>query len=88
MNNIKLTETFPIPALNLTNEELINHISNEFPDLSGSLLMMFNRFRGHKSGVDYVGDENCMCPCHKEQSEDNVVITACPKCGTKLEIDL
>jgi hypothetical protein len=79
-------ESFPIPALNLSNEELINHISNEFPNLSGSLLMLFNRFRGNKSGVDYIGDNNCMCPCHRDGNEDNVVISNCPKCGTKLEI--
>ena len=78
---VSTVESFPIPALNLTNEELINHISNEFPNLSGSLLMMFNRFRGQKSGVSYVGEEDCMC-CYK----DNVVNTDCPKCGTKLEI--
>lgn len=87
--SINPVESFPVPALNLTNEELINHISNEFPNLSGSLLMLFNRFRGYKTGVEYIGDENCMCSCHKhERNEDNVVISDCPKCGTKLEISI
>lgn len=86
---IELAEVFPIPPLNLTNEELVNHIAHEFPNLSGSLLMLFNRFRGYKTGVEYIGDENCMCSCHKhELNEDNVVISDCPKCGTKLEISI
>ena len=79
---IQQVETFPIPALNLTNEELINHISNEFPNLSGSLLMMFNRFRGYKTGVDYIGELDCMCPTRQPKFD----IVCCPKCGTKLEI--
>lgn len=73
--------TFPFPSLNLTNEELINHINYEFPNLSGSLLMMFNRFRGYNTGVDYVGELDCMCPTRTNSMEVN-----CPKCGTKLEV--
>lgn len=72
----------PAP-LNLTNEELINHIHWEFPNLSGSLLMMYNRFRGYNTGVDYVGELDCMCPTRTANTTD---IVDCPKCGTKLEI--
>jgi hypothetical protein len=77
----KSADSFPVPALNLTNAELIDHINNEFPNLSGSLLMMFNRFRGLNSGVDYVGELDCMCPTRTKGD-----VVSCPKCGSKLEI--
>jgi hypothetical protein len=81
MNSRALVE-FPIVPLNVSNEELIRHITYEFPNLSGSLLLMFNRFCGNITGISYVGDEDCSC---NPSQQDNVV-TACPKCGTKLEI--
>lgn len=80
--NARVLEEFPIAPLNLSNEELIRHIDYEFPNLSGSLLLMFNRFRGNKLGVNYVGEEDCSC----SPSTYDDVVTTCPKCGTKLEI--
>ena len=74
--------TFPVPSLNLTNEELIDHINYEFPNLSGSLLMMFNRFRGYNTGVDYVGGIGL----HVSNAQSNSMEVNCPKCGTKLEV--
>lgn len=80
---MKLIETTPKAPIsgNFTNAELIRHIENEFPDLSGSLLVLLKRFDDICEQ-----DEN---PQHKVHVDDEYGedVVMCPKCGTKFELE-
>ena len=62
---------------NYTNSELIRHIENEFPELSGSLLVLLKRFDDQCAGDDNPNARN----------EDEDIVVKCPKCGTQLQIE-
>ena len=75
---MKLIETAPKAPIsgNFTNGELIRHIENEFPDLSGSLLVLLERFDN-------------ICEQDEQGVFDNTInlTIKCPKCGTELEFE-
>ena len=62
---------------NYTNSELIRHIENEFPELSGSLLVLLKRFDDQCADDDNPNARN----------EDEDIVVKCPKCGTQLQIE-
>lgn len=64
----------PAVPSNYSGQELVGHIRHNFPDLSGSLLLLLNRF---ESDLDKMGELSGM-----------VHTIACPHCGTRIRIDL
>ena len=75
---MKAIETTTRPAIsgNFTNAELVRHIEHEFPDLSGSLLILLKRFNDQCDPED-MGRDN----------EDADIVVTCPKCGTELLLE-
>ena len=75
---MKAVETNKREAItgNYTNSELIRHIENEFPELSGSLLVLLKRF-----------DDQCSDNNPNARNEDEDIVVKCPKCGTQLQIE-
>ena len=78
---MKAIETTTRPAIsgNFTNAELVRHIEHEFPDLSGSLLILLKRFNDQCDPED-------MGRGRKQRRRGHCVVT-CPKCGMELQLE-
>lgn len=70
LHDVTVTGVTSTPANNLSNDELIQLIDNEFPNLQGPLKMLFERFAKYFDHVD-------------EHLPDDV---QCPSCGTNIEL--
>lgn len=66
----------PAVPSNYSDQELVGHIRHNFPDLSGSLLLLLNRFESNLDKMDELRDM------------EQVHTIACPQCGTRIQIDL
>jgi len=66
----------PVPS-NYSNDELARHVRHHFPNLSGPLLTLLERFEGQEGTVNAV-----------RKLEDQESKVTCPHCGTEIQIDL
>jgi hypothetical protein len=71
LHDVSVTGITLAPASNLSNEELIQLIGHEFPNLQGPLKMLFERFVKYFDHVD-------------EHLPSDI---KCPACGTNIELD-
>lgn len=71
LSGVSVTGISSSPASNLSNEELIRLIENEFPNLQGPLKMLQERFAKYFDHVDEHLPSDVQCPC----------------CGTSIELD-
>lgn len=70
-------ERVPPVTSNYSDKELACHVRHYFPNLSGPLLTLLERFEGQESTVNAVRD-----------LEDQESKVTCPHCGTEIRIDL
>lgn len=70
----------PVVPSNFSDQELIGHIRYHFPDLSGSLLVLLDRFESNFDKMDELRSTF--------RNMEQVHTMACPQCGTRIQIDL
>lgn len=72
----------PIPS-NFSDEEVLKHVRHYFPNLSGQLETLVQRFEALLDRNDELAQKSASLELFEE--DPSVV---CPECGTRLELDV
>lgn len=67
----------PIPS-NYSDAEVAAHVRHYFPNLSGPLKTLLDRFEGHHDTINAV----------KQAQDNGDMEVSCPHCGTVIGLDL